>query len=199
MNLRDFQTQLISAFLGALLALWARTLAGIWRRRRLRRKLSLEPRERVGSRVTARICNGYVFPLNSVWAYITISHELSDIHPPPNGAKAYITPSPDDRNLVREDRLCWSFTGNPAVFDIYPGEKQSLDVAGFDPNGKWIEIPSEDGWGSELPKGKSSRVFLNWRRYSAKIKIVCKDTKAREFNVQIDPDNKATPLSLLPS
>jgi hypothetical protein len=196
MNLRDFQTPLISALLGALLALSARALAGIWRRCRLRWKLSLEPQERVGSRVTARICNGYAFPLNSVWAYITITHELSDILPPPNGAKAYVGPSPGDRKLVQEDRLCWSFTGNPAVIDIYPGEKQSLDVAGFDSSGKWIEIPSEDGWGSELAKGKSSRVFLDWKRYSAKIKIVCKDTKSKEFNVEIDPDNQVAPLSL---
>lgn len=144
--------------------------------------------------MTARVCNAYDFPLTSVWAYITIIHELSDILPPPNGAKAYVVPH--HHELVKEDRLCWSFAGNPAFIDIYSGEKQSLDIANFDPDGNWIEIPSEDGWGSELGKGKSSRVFLKLKRYDITIKIVSKDTRAKEFPLHIDPDNAKTPLSL---
>jgi hypothetical protein len=168
--------------------------AALYRRKRLEACLEFEPQDRFGDRVTTRICNGYDFPLNSVWAYITITHELSDIAPPPSGFKAYV--GPRCSKIVKEDRLCWSFSGNPSSFNIYPGEKQSLDVAGFDPGRNWIEIPSEDGWGSELEKGKSSRVFLNWKKYDAKIKIVSKDTRAKEFEVQIDPDNEKTPLTL---
>ena len=195
----DFQTPLISAAFGALFgglaSLVVNVLSVRWRLERLHACLDLEPQDRVGTRVTARICNGYDFPLNSSWAYITINHELSDVLPAPNGSKAYV--GPDHHKCVQEDRLCWSFSGNSAYLDIYPGEKQSLDVAGFDHGRNWIEIPSEDGWGSELAKGKSSRVYLKWKKYDATIKIVSKDTRAKEFSVQINPDNEKTPLTLL--
>jgi hypothetical protein len=45
--------------------------------------------------------------------------------------------------------------------------------------------------------GGTSRVFLKAKKYRATIKIVSKDTKAKEFEVQIDPDNGKTPLTLL--
>ena len=82
---------------------------------------------------------------------------------------------------------------NPASVDIYAGERQVLDVANFDRGGIWIEIPSESGWGTV---GGTSRVFLKWKKYSATIKIVSKDSKAKEFPVQIDPDNLKVPLTL---
>ena len=185
---------MFGAVFGALAGLVANVFAAWCRRKRLEACLKFEPQDRFGDRATARICSGYDFPLNSVWAYITITHELSDIAPPPNGFKAYV--GPRCSKIVKEDRLCWSFSGNPASFNIYPGEKQSLDVVGFDHDRNWIEIPSEDGWGSELGKGKSSRVFLSWKKYDATIKIVSKDTRAKQFEVQIDPDNVKTPLSL---
>jgi len=34
------------------------------------------------------------------------------------------------------------------------------------------------------------------KKYIAAIKIVSKDTKAKEFELEIDPSNKAMPLSL---
>jgi hypothetical protein len=34
------------------------------------------------------------------------------------------------------------------------------------------------------------------KKYDASIKIVSKDTKAKEFELEIDPFNKVTPLSL---
>jgi hypothetical protein len=76
--------------------------------------------------------------------------------------------------------------GNPASLNIYSGERQSLDIANFDPNREWIEIPSESGWGTV---SGTSRVFLRWKKYEATIKIVSKDSKAKDFLVQIDPDN----------
>jgi hypothetical protein len=199
MFLADYQppwwvSAAFGAVFGALAGLTASVLATRYRLERLHCCLDLKPQDRAGSRVTARVCNGYVFPLTSVWAYITITHELSDILPPPNGVEAYVWPH--HPKLVQEDRLCWSFAGNPAFMDIYPGEKQSLDIANFDLAGKWIEIPSEDGWGSELGKRKSSRVFLKWKKYDVTVKIVSKDTRAKKFAVQIDPDNAKTPLSL---
>jgi len=88
--------------------------------------------------------------------------------------------------MVKEDRLCWSMAGNPASLNIYSGERQSLDIASFNPNREWIEIPPESGWGTV--RG-ISRVFLKWKNYKATIKIVSNDSKGKDFPVQIEPDN----------
>ena len=61
-----------------------------------------------------------------------------------------------------------------------------MDIANLDPIREWIEIPSESGWGTA---GGISRVFLRWKKYEATIKIVSKDSQAKDFLVQIDPDN----------
>jgi hypothetical protein len=95
---------------------------------------------------------------------------------------------------VQDDRLCWSIYPNPPFVDIYPGERQALNVVNIDPKPNWVEFPSENGWGTV---GGTSRVFLKAKKYRATIKIVSKDTKAKEFEVQIDPDNGKTPLTLL--
>jgi hypothetical protein len=154
--------------------------------------LQLEPQQIFGVRVTARVFNGYDFPMNDAIAYITIYHEESDVrHPPNNRYDAFIKP-PNDVKQVREERLCWSINGNPYKTDIYAGEKQSLDI--FEVGDCWIEIPSESGWGAityENGRRGKARVFLNRKRYEAVIKIVSKDTKAKEFKVVIDPNDKS--------
>ncbi len=186
------QTTLIGAAAGATAAFIVSLLANRWGRWRLHRNLHFEPQPRIGTRATARIYNGYIFPLNCVYAYITIEHELSDVLPPRPPFEAYVTP--DHLCTVREDRLCWSTTmpsPNPPVVDIYPGERQALDIVNFDPN--WIEIPSESGWGTLR---KKSRVFLKAKKYRATIKIISKDTKAKEFPIEIDPDNAGKPVAL---
>jgi hypothetical protein len=130
-----------------------------------------------------------VLPLSHVYAYIIVEHDPSDILPPPPGYRAYIKPGD---HKFEEERLCWSMAGNPAHVDIYAGEKQPLDVVEVDPAGNWIQIPSESGWGT----GGISRAFLRMNKYNATIKIVSKETKAKEFKLQIDPFDKMTPLSL---
>jgi hypothetical protein len=94
---------------------------------------------------------------------------------------------------LKEDRLCWSRADNPDVIDIYARERQNLDVYEIDRQGFWIQIPSEKGWGTT---GGTARVFLKAKKYTAIIKIVSKDTKAKEFKLQIDPFDKTAPLSL---
>jgi|GEM_PF-3101859 hypothetical protein len=181
---------LFGAVAGALMSLVVNFWSAWNRRRGLLRNLLLEPQPKSGCRVTARVHNGYVLPMNNVYAYITVEHYPSDVLEPPHGYQAYIKPGD---HKFEEDRLCWSRAGNPAHVDIYAGEKQSLDVVEIDPSGNWIQIPSESGWGIG---GGTSRIFLKMKKYNASIKIVSKDTKAKEFELEIDPFNKTTPLSL---
>ena len=206
---KDLETTLIGAGAGAAASLIVNLLLGRWRLWRLYRNLRLEPQPRTGTRATARIYNGYIYPLDSVWAYITIEHELSDVLPPPHPFEAYVTR--DHLCRVCEDRLCWSATmpsRNPPVVDIYAGERQALDIANFGQD--WIEIPSESGWATsqeeaqvkhlrDTEKGdaiRRSRVFLRLKKYSATIRIISKSTKAKEFAVEIDPYNPAVPVTL---
>ena len=104
--------------------------AARYRLGKLHRSLHLEAQPLVGSRVTARVHNGYIFPLNCVYAYITISHEESDVLQPPNNFKAYVTPA--HLCKVQDDRLCWSIYPNPPFVDIYPGERQALNVVNIE-------------------------------------------------------------------
>ena len=181
------------AAFGALATLLVNFLSTKFRIDRYYSTLQLEPQTKAGTRVTARIFNGYDYPMNDAVAYITIYHEESDIQDPPIGYDAFIKRR-DHKKLVEDDRLCWSLDGNPYKTDIYAGERQSLDVFEVVDSQDWIQIPSERGWGSErYENGRSgrARVFLNRKRYEAEIKIVSKDTKAKKFNIAIDPDDKS--------
>ncbi len=165
-----------------------------WRIWRLKHCLHFEPEPGsiFHSHKSARIYNGYIFPLHSVFAYITIVHQLSDIVSPPPGLNAFVNKGCP--RIVTEDRLCWSFAGNPAHIDIYSKERQAIGIANV--TADWIEFSSEDGWGT-MTKGKTSRVFLARKKYHATIKIVSKDTKAKKFKIVIDPDNVDSPITLL--
>jgi len=181
---------LFGAIAGALMSLVVNFWSDWKRRKGLLRNLKLDPQPKSQCRITARVHNGYVLPLSHVYAYISVEYEPSDVMNPPCGYEAFIKPN---EPKFEEDRLCWSMAGNPAYVDIYAGEKQALDVVEIDPSGNWIQIPSESGWGVG---GGTARVFLKTKKYNASIKIVSKETEAKEFPLEIDPFNKATPLSL---
>jgi hypothetical protein len=181
------------AAFGALATLLVNFFSTKFRIERYYCTLQLEPQTKAGTRVTARIFNGYDYPMNDAIAYITIYHKESDIQDPPIGYDAFIKRR-DHKKLVEDDRLCWSLDGNPYKTDIYAGERQSLDVFEVVDSQNWIQIPSERGWGSEkYENGRpgKARIFLNRKRYEAEIKIVSKDTKAKKFNIAIDPDDKS--------
>jgi hypothetical protein len=189
----DLRTTFVGAAAGAIAAFVVNLFSTRWTRWRLYHGLKLKPQERTGSRACMRVQNGYIFPINSAYAYLTIHHEISDVIAPPNNFSAFITPQ--SRCRVVEDRLCWSITtpnSNPPSVDVYPGELQSLDVVNFGPD--WLEFPSENGWAS---MGKTSRVFIKSKRYQATIKIVSRDTKAKSFNIEIDPDKLDSPIRLI--
>jgi hypothetical protein len=171
---------------GALFGFIANRLASIWTRWKLHKKLLFISQQPIGARTSARIYNSYVLPLNSVYAYISIEHKNSDVLASPDHRVPFIRP--EHLGTVREDRLCWSISPNPPCVDIYAGEKQSLDLGEFN-NPKWILIPSECGW-------ENPRVFLKVRKYNATIKIISKDTKAKEFKIEIDPHNHLNPVTL---
>ena len=159
---------------------------------KLHRNLDLIPQPLKGRSVTARVINGYIFPLNNVIAYITVEHREADVLPPPSGCDAFIKPT--HLCQLKEDQLCWSKAGNQDVVDIYAEDKQNLDVFEVDQAGRWIQLPSEKGWGTT---GGIARVFLKAQKYTAKIKIASKDTYAKEFDVEIDPGNGSDPLRRL--
>jgi hypothetical protein len=189
----DLRTTLIGAAAGAIAAFLVNLFSARWTRWRLYRALKIRPQGRVGSRACVRIHNGYIFPINCAYAYITIDHEIADVIGPPNGFSAFVIPQ--SRCRVTDDRLCWSVTtphSNPPSVDIFPGERQSLDVVDFGPG--WLEFPSENGWAS---LGRTSRVFLKSRRYRATITIVSKDTKAKKFRIEIDPDKMESAIRLV--
>lgn len=188
----SLQTALISSAFGALAALVVNFFAARFRLCMLHWRLQLKGEPLVGCRVTARVFNGYIYPLNSAIAYISVEHQGDDVMTPPNNCDAYIKPT--HLRQLKEDRLCWSRAGNPDVIDIYAKELQNLDVFEIDREGKWIQIPSEKGWGTT---GGISRGFLKAKKYAATIKIVSKDTKAKEFKVEIDPGNGSVPLKRL--
>ena len=209
---RDVETTLIGALAGATASLIVNLLMSRWRLWRLYSNIRLEPQPRTGTRGTARVHNGYIHPLNSVYAYITIEHDPADVLEPPDPFDSYIRT--DHLCKVQEDRLCWSSTApssNPPELDIYAGERQALDIINIDPHGTWIEIPSEKGWATsqdaehvrrlkqngEDEAIKKSRVFLKAHKYKASIKIVSKDTKAKEFRIAIDPTSRDAPVALV--
>lgn len=200
-------TILLGALAGGLVSFWVNTLQESSRVRRISRKLRLETQPRVGTRVTARVVNDSNCLIRSAVAYLTIQHELPDVIAPPKHFTAFIDPERHLKHL-EEDRVCWSAvapTRNPALLDIYAGEKQLLDVADFGASGLWVEIPSEVGYSSSQTEGESktkgqisSRVFLRAdRRYRGTIKIVSADTRARPFEVEIDPADVQRPLKLI--
>jgi len=164
----DPQHVLISAasgaVFGALAALVVNSLAARFRLCMLYRKLELKGEPLVGCRVTARVFNGYIHPLNSAIAYISVDHQPSDVMTPPTNCDAFIKPT--HLRKLDEDRLCWSRASNPEVIDVYAKERQSLDVFEIDPQGKWIQIPSEKGWGPQVESPECSSESRNMRQRS---------------------------------
>jgi hypothetical protein len=142
----DLKTTLIGAAAGASAGFLVNLFSRRWSKWRLYSRLRIETQPRIGSRASVRVYNGYIFALSGAYAYLTINHELGDVLEPP--FSAFI--APDSHTTVREDRLCWSITTpspNPPMVDIYPGERQSLDVANF--SSDWIEFPSELRMGND--------------------------------------------------
>jgi hypothetical protein len=189
------ETTIIGAAAGAVTGFIATLVTTRWRLWWLQYHLHFEaePGSIFHSHKSARIYNGYIFPLRSVFAYITIVHQLSDIVSPPPGMNAFVNKTCP--KIVTEDRLCWSFAGNPASIDIYSKERQAIGIANV--TADWIEFPSEDGWATMTNGKETSRVFLARKKYHATIKIVSKDTKAKEFKIVIDPNNVDSPITVL--
>src|ERR1039458_8079624 len=143
------------AVTGAVFGFIATLVTTRWRIWWLKHHLHFVAEPKSGTHASARIYNGYIFPLRSAFAYITIDHQLSDIFETPHPNNAFVNQGCP--KIVKEDRLCWSFAGNPASIDIYAGEKQAIGIANV--TADWIEFPSEDGWSTLTDGRKRSRVF----------------------------------------
>jgi hypothetical protein len=150
--------------------------------------------------MSVRVQNNDIYPITNAWAYISLNYKMdADIVEPPTNVCAFINPS--HRHPLQEDRLCWAVTTpeeNPPSVDIYAGESQKLDICEIDPAGKWIQIPSEKGWGTRRTEDKKtcSRVFLKKQKYEGYIRIVSKDTTSRKFDITLDPNDSSFPLKL---
>ena len=192
------------AIAGAFMSLYVNIWHNRWQIRYLTRNISILLREKTGSGASIGIINNSIFPIRATWAYITIEHEIDDILKPPGSNEAFIVPKGHEV-IVKEDRLCWAVKtsqGNPPVVDIYPGEQQILSIANIEAD--WIEIPSEMGRSSEQSEKErnrlhqrehmKSRVFLKRKKYSARVKIVSMNTRARCFDITIDPEDEKYPL-----
>lgn len=200
---------IIGALAGGLMSLLVNEVRDWWRIKRTTKGISLGAEKRAGSRVTARVKNGSKHCIHTAVAYISLDHDRDDVLTPPKHFLAFISPAHPKK--LEEDRLCWAVAAplpNPPSVDIFPGERQVLDIADFGENSGWVEIPSEVGWSSgqteaetkrEDIKRLSSRVFLRaGKRYQGTIKIVSASTRRRVFKVEIDPSNASEPLRVLP-
>jgi hypothetical protein len=197
---------LAGALAGGLVSLLVNEFRDSLRIKRATNGLRLQPEGRAGTRVTARVKNDSNYCIDRATAYVTIHHELDDILSPPLHFAAFI--GPYYRKTLQEDRLCWSVTKperNPMSVDIYPGESQLLDLADFGARSEWIEVPSEMGWSSGQTAEQarhdgqiSSRVFLRaGKKYRGSVKVVSKVTRARTFEIEIDPADEVQPVRLL--
>jgi len=185
-------TILSGGLAGALFSFAANSWLAWWRRRRLHRKLKFEMSDVHQNALTLRVHNGYVLPLTSCWAYITLEYDLSDVVNPPPGRSSHI--DAERPHPLQEDRLCWSMQPNtPPSVDIYAGESQSLQVLELDPNRSWVGIFSETG-------RNPYRVFLRGGKpYDGRVKIVCRETKSKEIAIRIDPRDPNFPKNVLES
>ena len=119
--------------------------------------------------------------MGKVIPYITIKYDSHDVLEPPSGKDAYQKPQNYNARLT-EAQLCWATQEggvNPVRIDIYSGEKQSLFLGDF--NNEYIQIFSEKC-------NSPARVFLSPKKYKGKLKLVCMDCRAKEFDFIIDPN-----------
>ncbi len=193
MNLTQIIISLISGgAAGAVFSFTVNCWMAAWTRKQLHAKLTIgDPVLHAGS-LTLRIRNGYVIPLTNCWAYLTLDdYQPTDIIQPPNASwQAFITPQAP--LMVREDRLCWSLSPIKPIADIYAGERQSLLLAAVPPNRDWIGIYSETLM-------SPFRVFLRGgaKCYDGTLKVVSKDTMAKEFRIRIDLRDREFSKNLL--
>jgi|ERR1700722_3392609 len=191
------QNALVSAVVGgafgAIAGLASKLFLAAWQRQRLYSKLQVYVRPLHSNNGILRAVNGYVLPLTSCWAYMSLDYQNSDIVSPPGAFGVHIN---RERPLdLHEDRLCWSalFHGRHSpVVDIYSHEHQALTVFKYHKEGNCIGIASESMF-------EIYRVFLKADKvYRGTLKIVSKETKAKVFQIKIDMQNQAQPLSIRP-
>jgi hypothetical protein len=187
------------ALAGGVVSLTTTWLIGWCRRCRLHQKLRIcRPEAQYSdetkiSVLTVRVHNRHVFPLTDCWAYLSLVYNKdTDILFPPDNRSAHIKPNAPFP--LQDDRLCWSVTypkPQPPKVDIYADESQSLQVLEFNRIANWIGIFSES-------RGNPYRVFLRGDRvYEGCLKIVSKETKAKEAAIRIDLSDPMFPQKMI--
>jgi hypothetical protein len=86
---KGFETIIIGAAAGAVTGFIATLVTTRWWIWWLKFHLRFKAEPKSGTHASARIYNGYIFPLRSAFAYITIDHQLSDIVETPLPNKAF--------------------------------------------------------------------------------------------------------------
>ena len=139
-----------------------------------------------------RVCNRGKQSIEQAVAYISVNFDNKrDIV---DGEESAFIHTGVDTQLV-EDRLCWSTASHPVRIDIYPGEKQALDLVMFEKDK--IQIPSEQGW-FDPENNHRARVFLRNDRYEGSLHIVSKNTLRRSFKLVIDASSNMPAIKLTP-
>lgn len=176
------------ALAGGVVSLTTTWFIGFCRRCRLHQKLRIyRPEVHYSDKtktgvLTVRVHNCHVLPLTECWAYLSLANiKDADILSPPDDRRAHIEPNAPFP--LQDERLCWSVTypipQSPKV-DIYADESQSLQVLEFNPSANWIGIFSES-------RMSPYRVFLRGDKvYEGSLKIISKETKAKEVAIRID-------------
>ena len=120
-------------------------------------------------------------------AYLDLEREPSDIV---EGVSSF--EGPGHTLPLVGGRLCWAFGGsgkNPAKIDIFPGERQLLNLAQsrsvpiLTGTRHILIIASEAGFGENIDQ--PARTCLLPKHYAGTIRIVGKNVLARDFDIEI--------------
>lgn len=190
----------IFAVLGGISLYFAKYLvkAGV-----IRYCIDMEAIRKAGSRASFQVRNRSWFSAEGASLMVTIEDmSLDDVldHGDTRWT-AYICKN--HLELVRDAPTCWSFAHyknpNPPTLDLLSKQVQSAALFNLHENngvGEMVELSSESCFYDPNIPGTKSMVFLKWHSYRGRIKFFSKDSLTKEFEFQLDPDNREWPLTI---
>ncbi len=198
----------IVGFFGGIVASLLGNVVLPWIKRfNLSRNLNVYSELAQKGRVRCRVHNQGRWPIEGAMIYLSLYAAKDDVLPPPKDRDAFI--KPEDFVPIAWQQLCWSVaspTRNPIAVDILAQERQPFSP--FIIKEEHIEVPSEEGWFRKIEEDEEGqkkkvhsirRCFLRKRKYKGLLKVVSKDTGARYFPFEFDPEEARKPMVLSPA